>query len=58
MAENDIIHVDLDEAWLRDWAALGLERLESYLALQAAFTEFLRTRGDLESDDGDCAPAV
>jgi hypothetical protein len=61
MNENptpDLTAVDVDELWLGEWAAAGLERLERYLAVHARFEEYLRLRAVLESDDGDCAPAV
>ena len=45
--------VDIDEVWLVEWAAEGIEALERYLAKQAAFAHYLRSRGDLHSGDGD-----
>ena len=35
----------VDELWLAEWAAAGIEAAESYLAKHAAFADFL--------DDGD-----
>jgi hypothetical protein len=61
MNENptpDLTAVDVDELWLREWAAAGLARLERYLANHAAFAEYLRLRAVLESDDGDCPAAA
>jgi hypothetical protein len=47
----------VDELWLRDWAQEGLARLEQYLARQAEFSAFLRSRSVLDSDHGDSAAA-
>ena len=47
------IELDVDEAWLTEWAAEGIAALEHYLAKQAAFASYLRSRGDLHSGDGD-----
>ena len=55
---SDLTAIDVDELWLREWAAAGLERIERYLADHAAFAEYLRLRAALESGDGDCASAV
>ena len=45
MDENpDITEIDVDELWLREWVEDGLVRLQSYLAKQAAFAEYLRER--------------
>jgi hypothetical protein len=49
-------HVDVDELWLREWAAQGIAALERSLAKHAAFEEYLRTRSDLKSADGDRRP--
>ena len=49
-------HVDVDELWLREWAAQGIATLERSLAKHAAFEEYLRTRSDLQSADGDRRP--
>ncbi len=45
--------VDIDEAWLTEWASEGIEALERYLAKHAAFSDYLRSRRDLHSGDGD-----
>ena len=45
--------VDVDELWLREWAAEGIAALERYLAKHAAFAAFLRARPDVDSADGD-----
>jgi predicted nucleic-acid-binding protein len=58
---NDHEHHDVDEwleqldveaIWIADWAAMGIEAIERYLATQAAFAAYLHSR-DLDSDDGD-----
>ena len=49
-------HVDVDELWLREWAAQGIAALEQSLANHAAFEEYLRVRADLQSNDGDRRP--
>ena len=49
-------HVDVDELWLREWAALGIAAIERSLANHAAFEEYLRARTDLQSADGDRRP--
>lgn len=51
-----IAPLDVDVAWVADWAAEGIAALERYLAKQAAFAEYLRARGVLHSDDGDRRP--
>ena len=48
MDEREIAETDVDELWLREWAQAGLVDLETYLAKQAAFAEFLRARPDQE----------
>ena len=48
--------LDVDELWLREWAARGIAAIEHSLAKHAAFEEDLRARGDLQSDDGDRRP--
>jgi hypothetical protein len=48
--------VDVDELWLREWAAQGIAALEQSLAKHAAFEEYLHARADLQSDDGDRRP--
>jgi hypothetical protein len=40
----NLIDIDVDELWLREWAAAGLEEIERYLANQAAFADYLRDR--------------
>jgi hypothetical protein len=45
--------LDVDQAWLTEWAAEGIAAIEHYLAKQAAFTRYLRSRRDLHSGDGD-----
>lgn len=45
--------LDVEEIWITDWAALGIEMIERYLAKQAAFVAFLHSHHlDLDSDDG------
>jgi hypothetical protein len=51
-----IAELDVDEIWLADWAAEGIAALELHLTKHAAFSEYLRMRGDVESDDGDRRP--
>lgn len=48
--------LDVDELWLCEWAALGIAAIERTLAKHAAFEEYLRTRADLQSADGDRRP--
>jgi len=43
---------DVDELWLADWAAEGIDALECYLVRQAAFARFLAERDGLGSGDG------
>lgn len=50
-----IAALDVDEAWLAEWAAEGIAALERSLAKHAAFAEYLGARADLQSDDGDGA---
>lgn len=50
--DREIVSIDVDQLWIREWAEAGLSALHEYLAKQAAFADFLRQR-DLESgDDG------
>ena len=49
-------HVDVDELWLLEWAAQGIAAIELSLGKHAAFEEYLRTRSDLQSADGDRRP--
>ena len=44
--------LDVDEAWIVDWATEGVRAVERYLAKHAAFADFLRARGDLDWSDG------
>jgi hypothetical protein len=41
--------LDVDEAWVAEWAADGIAALERHLAKHAAFAEYLRSRDDLHS---------
>jgi hypothetical protein len=52
----DTLRLDVDELWLREWAAQGIAALERSLAKHAAFEDYLRRRADLQSDDGDRRP--
>ncbi|MFN8224228.1 MAG: hypothetical protein U0R50_13395 [Gaiellales bacterium] len=46
--------LDVEEIWITDWAALGIEMIERYLAKQAAFAAYLHSHHlDLDSGDGD-----
>ncbi|HJU47620.1 MAG TPA: hypothetical protein VJ689_05785 [Gaiellaceae bacterium] len=53
--ETPITELDVDEAWLREWAAEGVTALERYLAKHAAFAAYLRRRALLQSGHGDGA---
>ena len=48
-ADNATLSVD--EAWLQEWAAEGIDALERLLAAHAAFDEFLRNRHDQSDVD-------
>ena len=48
--------LDVDELWLREWAARGIAAMEHTLAKYAAFEEYLRNQADPESEDGDDRP--
>jgi hypothetical protein len=48
--------LDVDQLWLCEWAARGIAAIERSLAKHAAFEEYLRTRSDLQSADGDRRP--
>jgi hypothetical protein len=48
--------LDVDEAWVAEWAAEGIAALERHLAKHAAFAEYLRSRDALHSYDGDRRP--
>jgi hypothetical protein len=43
---EDVLDLSVDDLWLREWAAGGIERLSDYLAKHAAFTDFLRDRDE------------
>ena len=45
-AGEDVLDISVDDLWLREWAAEGIERLSDYLAKHAAFADFLRERDD------------
>jgi hypothetical protein len=54
MNTHDTHHLlDVDEAWIAEWAAEGIADLERYLAKHAAFAEYLRAKTDVHSGDGD-----
>jgi len=44
--DPDVADLDVDELWLREWAAEGIAALERLLAKHAAFAEFLRRRDE------------
>jgi hypothetical protein len=46
---------DVDELWLGDWVAEGINALERYLVKQAAFAVFLAEREGQGRDDGNGA---
>jgi hypothetical protein len=50
-----LVALDVDDAWLAEWAAEGIAALERLLSRHAAFGEYLRARAELRSDDGDGA---
>jgi hypothetical protein len=55
---NQLASLDVDEAWIVEWATDGLLAIERFLAKHAAFADFLRARDDLDWFDGDgCANA-
>lgn len=55
--DTPIEEISVDEAWIADWAAVGIVALERLLGRHAAFAAFLATRPDpLESGDGDGTP--
>ena len=45
----------VDELWLGDWAAEGINALKVYLVKHAAFEDFLAGRDERDPDDGDGA---
>lgn len=49
----DIDTISVDDVWLGEWAAEGIDALERLLAAHAAFDAFLRSRQD--EDDGNRA---
>jgi hypothetical protein len=51
-----VTHLDVDEAWIADWAAEGVAALERYLSRHAAFAAYLRAHGLLHSGNGDRDP--
>jgi predicted nucleic-acid-binding protein len=51
--DTHLASLDVDEAWIVDWATDGVLAIERYLAKHAAFADFLRTRNDLDWSDGD-----
>ena len=51
--DTHLASLDVDEAWIVDWATDGILAIERYLAKHAAFADFLRTRNDLDWSDGD-----
>jgi hypothetical protein len=53
--DTQITELDVDEAWLREWAAEGIAAIERYLAKHAAFAAYLRARAALQSGHGDGA---
>jgi hypothetical protein len=48
--------LDVDTAWLREWAIEGIAAIERHLAKYAAFDAYLQAHGDLDSNDGDRYP--
>ena len=51
--DTHLASLDVDEAWIVDWATDGILAIEPYLAKHAAFADFLRARDDLDWSDGD-----
>ena len=51
--DTHLASLDVDEAWIVDWATDGILAIERYLAKHAAFADFLRARNDLDWSDGD-----
>ena len=51
--DTHLASLDVDEAWIVDWATDGVLAIERYLAKHAAFADFLRVRNDLDWSDGD-----
>jgi hypothetical protein len=50
--QTDSTTISVDDLWLREWAAEGIEALERLLAAHAAFDDFLRTRHDQSDGNG------
>ena len=42
----------VDELWLEDWVAEGIDAFEAYLMKHAAFAAYLAERDGRMSDDG------
>ena len=55
--DREIVSIDVDQLWIREWAEAGVADLQEYLAKQAAFADYLLRR-DLESDDDGSARSV
>ena len=55
---TQLSRLDVDEAWLVEWAAEGLAAFERLLASHAAFADYLRTRNLDDPLDGDRSPDV
>lgn len=51
--DTHLASLDVDEAWIVDWATDGVLSIERYLAKHAAFADFLHARNDLDWSDGD-----
>ena len=50
--DESVAATDVDELWLGDWVAEGIDALEAYLVKQAAFARFLAERDCRRSEDG------
>ena len=53
---RDLEPLPPEEQMVRDWAAVGLRRLEAHLALHAAFEEYLGGGGEPPTDEEDQWP--
>jgi len=53
--ERPVGATDVDELWLGDWVAEGIDAFERYLVKQAAFAVFLAERDGRSQDDGNGA---
>ena len=51
--ERPVGAADVDELWLDDWVAEGINAFERYLVKQAAFAAFLAEREGHSPGDGD-----